>query len=477
MRRLLGDDIDRELRPLLLSVMLGFAGVFSFVAFFAVWAVAELDVPAGQVGLAFTGAAAAGCVGALLGGHLSDRIGRKPVIVSAAAAQTVVSALLLAPVGRVGAFAVLAGLSFLQPLRGATQRAAVADLARPGRLESGFAALRIGINTGASAGPLVGAALVTLGWGALHAGTTLVFAASFVAALGLPREARREASSDTAARAGIVSILRSRSMATLFAATVLAWLVYQGFETVLPVTLTAEHGLTPAAWGLVFAVNPVLTVALQLRVTARSAGVSMQRKLTYALGLMSLPLLLVPFVGALLPAIVVIVLCVTLGEMLWAPASETIFAELAPAGGRGTALGLATSASWLGTALGPATALQMGAAAGELAMWALVAAFAAGSALLYAAAGRAQRVAPTSAPPATTSSATRTRRFPTTSLRPRKSAANTTVQSTPVPTSGATTVTRPRSSASSSVACASAVTTPEAAYGASDERSRGTGRG
>ena len=176
----------------------------------------------------------------------------------------------------------------------------------------------------------------------------------------------------------------------------------------------------------------------------------MQRKLTWALGLMSLPLLPVPFVGALLPAIVVIVLCVTLGEMLWAPASETIFAELRLAEARGTALGLATSASWLGTALGPATALQMGAAAGELAMWALVVAFAAGSSgALRGCRPRSAGGAGGAAPPATTSSATRTRRFPTTSLRPRKSVANTTVQSTPVPTSGAITVTRPRSSASS----------------------------
>ena len=48
-------------------------------------------------------------------------------------------------------------------------------------------------------------------------------------------------------------------------------------------------------------------------------------------------------------------------------------------------------------------------------------------------------MAPTSVPPATTSSATTTSRRPTSSLRPRKAAAKTTVQSTPVPTIGATT--------------------------------------
>jgi hypothetical protein len=61
---------------------------------------------------------------------------------------------------------------------------------------------------------------------------------------------------------------------------------------------------------------------------------------------------------------------------------------------------------------------------------------------------------------------------PDDSLRPRKIAAKTTVHKTPVPTIGATTVTRPRSSASKSVACASAVTTPELAYGQNAVRSR-----
>jgi hypothetical protein len=61
------------------------------------------------------------------------------------------------------------------------------------------------------------------------------------------------------------------------------------------------------------------------------------------------------------------------------------------------------------------------------------------------------RVAPTRALPATTSSATATSRRPMSSLRPRKKAANSTVQSTAVPASGATTVTRVRSSASKSV--------------------------
>ena len=67
--------------------------------------------------------------------------------------------------------------------------------------------------------------------------------------------------------------------------------------------------------------------------------------------------------------------------------------------------------------------------------------------------------------PGTTSSAT-TNSLLTSSPRPRKIAANTTVRRTPVPTIGATTLTRPRSSASKSVAGYGAL------YGASGSAAR-----
>jgi predicted MFS family arabinose efflux permease len=386
-RRLLGDEIEPELRPLLAAVTLGFCGVFSFVAFFAVWAIGELRLPPGQVGLAFTGAAVAGVLGAVLGGRLSDRVGRKPVIVAAAAGQTAVSAALLLPMGRAGAFAVLAGLSFLQPLRGATQRALAADLVRPERLESGFAALRIGINLGGSSGPLLGAALVTVGWGALHLGTTLLFAGSLAAALRLPQERRR--STRAVAGPGVAGLVRVPAFRLVFAASVLAWIVYQAFETVLPASLAGSYGVAPAAWGLVFAVNPALTVLLQLRVTRWSRGLRTDAKLALALALMGLPFLALPVLGAPLALVVAVVLCVTLGEMLWAPASETLVVDVAPPGSRGAALGLATAASWLGTAAGPAVALQVGGAFGDGAMWGAIAGVAAAGAALYAVALRA----------------------------------------------------------------------------------------
>ena len=379
LRRLLGDEIERELRPVLAAIAFGFGGVFAFVAFFAIWAVDELGAERGTIGLAFTGAAVAGIAGAVAGGRLSDRIGRKPVIVAAAAAQTAAAAFLLLPPSLPLAFGVLATLSFLQPLRGSVQRALVADLVARERLESGFGALRIAINTGASCGPLAGAALVAVGWTALHAGIVVLFGLSLFASLRLPSLPPVAAATGTS----FFRMLRHPGLALVLLAGIPAWITYQAFETVLPVELAASGAVSPALWGLLFALNPVLTVLLQLRIARWGSGLRPDAKLCFALALMGLPFLALTSTAAV-PVLLAIVLCVTLGEMLWAPTSETLVVRAAPDDSRGAALGAFTATSWLGTALGPALAFQVAAVGGPAAMWISIASVALLAAGLYA---------------------------------------------------------------------------------------------
>jgi predicted MFS family arabinose efflux permease len=386
--RLLGDEIEHELWPVLATVVLGFTGVFSFVAFFAVWAVAELEAPRAEMGVAFAVAAGAGILGAFGGGRLSDGVGRRPVIVGAALAQTVCAALLLVPsLPRLGAYAVLVALSFCQPLRGATQRALIADLVAARRLESAFGVWRVAVNLGAGLGPLAGAALVVLGWAALHLGTTAFFALSLLAALRLPRLAPLEPERGGAGGFLLTALARDRAFVLVFAGAVLAWVAYQAFETLMPISLTREHGLAPSTWGLVFAVNPVLTVLLQLRVTRWAAPLPPATKLALALLMLGWPFLALA-ASAAIPVVVTIVLVVTFAEMLWAPAAETLVVEIAPPARRGAYIGAATAANWLGTAVGPAAGLAIAATFGDTPMWLFVAAAATLGAAIYVVAGR-----------------------------------------------------------------------------------------
>jgi MFS family permease len=381
LRRLMGDDVDPRMASLWTTTTLGFAGVFSFLAFFGVFLVRELHTSAAATGVVLGVGACAGVAGAFAGGALSDRLGRKPVIAGAAAAQTLgATAFALHGHSRPVAYAVLLALNFLQPLRGATQRAFAADLAAEGDTERQLAFLRVGVNLGASAGPGIGALLVGLGWGVLHAITAAVIAVSLLAALRLPDAPPQAAGDDPPA--GRAGVLRDRTFAALFVAGALAWTVFAALETLLPVLLSTTGAVSPAGWGLLLAINPVTIVLAQMRVSRWTARWERRRKITLALALISLPYLVLT-ASSTAGVLVVLVVTVTVGEMLFGPASEALAAEAAPPGQVGAYLGAATAGNWIGAAAAPAAGLPLAAAFGQAALWVALVLVAAAAAACY----------------------------------------------------------------------------------------------
>jgi predicted MFS family arabinose efflux permease len=374
----MGDDVDPRMASLWTATVLGFAGVFSFLAFFGVFLVRELDTSPSEAGVVLGVGAAAGVAGAFLGGALSDRLGRKPVIVGAAGAQTVAAtAFALYGHERPVAYAVLLALNFLQPLRGATQRAFAADLAEDGDTERQLAFLRVGVNLGASAGPGLGALLVSVSWGVQQSFTAVAFALSLAAALRLPA-----APAGPRAVGRAAGVLRDRTFVALFAGGALAWTVFAALETLLPVLLSATGKVSPAGWGVLLALNPIVIVVAQMRVSRWTAGWARRRKLVLALALLSLPYLALT-ASATVWVLVGVVLAVTAGEMLFGPASEALAAEAAPTGQVGAYLGAATAGNWIGAAAAPAIGLPVADAFGETALWGGLVAVAACAAACY----------------------------------------------------------------------------------------------
>ena len=380
-RRLFGGDVDPALRPVLAAVGFGALGQFAFFAFFAIWALTVRGAEATEVGLAYTCSALAAVVGSLAGGRVSDRVGRQPVIVAASVVQTITPAVLLVPgLPMELAYGVLVVMGFIQPVRGTAQRALLADLVADDGREEAYGAYRVVLNLGATLGPLAGAGLVTWRWDALFVAIVGAYALALVAALRLPESARRVVEPD--ASPSLAPLLRDGALMAVFGASIGGWFAYGAFELLAPVSLTQTHGLAPATWGVLFAMNPIVIVALQLRVTRWTSGVRRGRKLAAAVLLMASPYLALE-VSAALAVVVAVLLVVVLGEMLWAPASEALIASMAPPGLRGLYLGTANAASWTGLALAPAIGLQARAQLGDAGMWIVVMAVGIVGASLY----------------------------------------------------------------------------------------------
>ena len=87
-------------------------------------------------------------------------------------------------------------------------------------------------------------------------------------AAGDPATARRSRRTSTAESHPGASLLRDPAFAFLLAAGTLASIVYLSYETLLPISLVQSHGVAPAAWGILLAINPTVVVLCQIRLTS-----------------------------------------------------------------------------------------------------------------------------------------------------------------------------------------------------------------
>ena len=369
-RRIIGGELERDLLPILGVNLAGAVAGGMLFNFIGIWGIERLGASNAQLGFGFLGAAVAGALGGYVGGHLSDRHGRRPLVLFGYGIGPLVPLALLAVGTNVWwGIAALALLGLLGSVGNAASQALVPDLLPPERHEAGYAAVRVVRNLGVTLGPPLGGALL-LGdnWTRFFIGGAVVALVPFVLALRSIPNRGRYSPEEHVAGGSFRAILRDRIFLLFFLSGTFSTLVYIAYETVLPISLVSSHGMAPSTWGFLVIVNPALVTLLQLRVTARAAHIPASIKLTTAILLMGLPFLALTRTGAL-PVVVGVIVVFVLGEMLWIPTSQAVVSRIAPAESRGAYLGAFGGTFAIGFALTPFIGLQIRAASGDSAMW------------------------------------------------------------------------------------------------------------
>ena len=369
-RLIWGDQLDDALRPLIAQGLVASLAASAGWSFLGIWALRELQAGQTGLGLAFTAGAIVGALAGYAGGHASDHIGRKPLIL-AGTAGFVVLTLAFTAVGHneLAGLALVACAPALGAVGGSSAQALVADLVPPERHEAAYASTRVAWNLGTTLGPATGGALLALGgWDALFFGVAGLMSVAFVvSALLLPTRGAFAAEGPPE-RGSFGAIRQDRAFLLFLVSGALSYLVYVAFETVLPISLVDSYGFSPATWGFLVILNPLSVTLFQLRLTRRVADIPAATKLAVAMALMGFPFLLLS-VSAAIPVVIVVLLVFVLGEMLWVPTSQAVVAALAPADIRGAYMGAFGSTSAFGFAIGPLVGLQIRSSFGDTAMW------------------------------------------------------------------------------------------------------------
>lgn len=335
-------------------------GLSLVMAFLGIYVVETRGYPAWLFGAIALGANLGQSLSSAWAGDLSDRIGRRPLITTAllvrsgAIALMGTQILLDAPLWTLAANMLLSSM-----LRGCFEPVAyalVADVVSDDQRISAFGLQRMGTNLGWAIGPALGGVLtLALPYGVVF----YVAAAGLLAAAAVTRgvadpvgRAPKAPPARGELRAALAESIRDPLLRLLLAGTFLSALLQTQMFSTLGIYMTDELGLAKADVGLLYALNGVVVLLLQVPALEVVHRIGIGRALPWASLVDAVGFGLVG-AGAGLPGGALAMVTLTCGEVLFNPAHQTAIAESADRARRGRAYGIVSFVQMVGIAAAP----------------------------------------------------------------------------------------------------------------------------
>lgn len=308
--------------------------------FFALYVTDHFGVGMTEVGILFGIFAIASVFGSMLGGALTDQLGRRWMLLFGLVASGL-SSLLMGILNDLSLFyglAVLVGL--LTNSGGPARQAMVADLLPEAQHAEGYGISRVVANLATVIGPAIGGLLAARSFLTLFVLDAVLSVVTAVLVYALLPETKpaphAEQPDETLGQTlrGYGRVLRDNLFLIFILASLLSALAYTQLNSTLSVYLRDEHGVPAQGFGTLLSINAALVVLLQFWVTRRVSNrppmlMMVLGTLFYAVGFA-----LFGFVETFLLFIAAIVI-ITIGEMITAPVAQALVARFAPEDMRG----------------------------------------------------------------------------------------------------------------------------------------------
>jgi MFS family permease len=294
-----------------------------------------------------------------LWGGLSDRIGRRPVLMASMAAGA------LAYLGlafATGLWMLFAARAFAGACAGniAAAQAYIADVTPPEQRAKGMGMIGAAFGLGFIIGPVLGGIIAgnDLATADLESPCLIAAGMSFAAFLGvivlLPESLSTDRAQGSrgriaATRAAIIQPVLARLLAVFF----LVILAFSGMETTFAWWAIAQFGWGPRSIGFVFFYVGLLSALMQgglIGPLTRRFGE--ERLMLGGLAAIALGLLVLPFARGV-PALVVALTALALGMGAMQPSLNSLISRRAGTGEQGEVMGVAQSVGSLSRVLGP----------------------------------------------------------------------------------------------------------------------------
>jgi MFS family permease len=325
---------------LTLATFIDRMGVFMLFPFFSIYLMEHFTATFTEVGFLFMLMAIGNILGSLIGGAITDKIGRKKIMIFGLV-MSGLGSILMGLVNSLEMFYILAALlGILGSIGHPARQAMIPDLLTPKQHSQGFAILRVAVNISATIGPILGGLIAVQSYMALFildAVSSVV--TGVIVAFKIPETKRMisaeiESQSFGSTLKGYISVMKDKIfMAYLLISTIMI-LIYMQMYSTLSVYLVAHQMFTPQMIGWLMSVNAAMVVSLQFLVTRVFSKMALLKVMAIGTLCYGIGFGLFGFVNSVF-LIFIAMAIVTIGEMITLPTSQGVVAKFAPEDKRG----------------------------------------------------------------------------------------------------------------------------------------------
>jgi len=332
------NDFPKKFWLVVLTSFIDVIGNTLLFPFFSLYITQKFGVGMTQAGIVLGSFSAFGLIGSMVGGALTDKFGRKSLILFG----LVFSAVSTLSLGLVNEFAVLIPLSvvigLLSNIAGPARQAMVADLLPEDKRQEGFGILRVVANMSWIIGPTIGGFIANRNFFTLFVLDALI---SCVVALifffyisETKPEASEEPESILKTFAGYGIVMKDFAYLAFLFVSMLMGLVYQQLYNSLSVYLRDNHGIEPQGYGFLMSTSAITVILLQFTTTRLIKKRPAFLMMAVGVFFYMIGFGMFGFVTAfwLFAAAVVII---TIGEMVIMPTASALATNFAPEDMRG----------------------------------------------------------------------------------------------------------------------------------------------
>ena len=315
-------------------------GGFMLYPFFALYLTKKFDIGMSTVGILFAIFSVTGMAGSAIGGALTDRVGRKSVIIASLLLSSL-SALGMGLAPTISIFiAVVVLVGTLSSIGHPAHEAVVADLLPPEKRAEGYGIIRVVFNIAVIIAPPIAGLLIANSYLTLFIVDAVISVISAgVVLFGLPEtkpQAHAHAKPESMKQtfAGYGRIFKDIPFLAFIGVSVMMTLVYMNMNSTLGVYLRDQHGQPEIRFGALLSINAIMVVFLQFWVTKRIEKykpmlIMAAGSLLYAFGFA-----MYGFVSTFALFVTAMVI-ITIGEMVISPIQQSMVASFAPETMRG----------------------------------------------------------------------------------------------------------------------------------------------